>query len=680
MRPHVHRIFLILYGAILILALLLRLRGLDTTGLWGDQAFTLNTALRWLNGGAMPLAANKSSVGFVNPPMVEYLYAAALLLWRDVLSVSLLTVLGGLLAVAVTGGVTARLFGRRAGLWAMLAFAVTPWAVAWSQQIWNQTLVPPFGALALGGLLLYLADRPRAVYLIGSFAAAAAMTQLHPGSAIQLLTMGLALLLFRRRVRLTHVLAGVAVFALLYMPYLLYQIGTGWADFRAAGDLAGQDATFGPAAVLLSLDLIRAQGLYRSVPRTAAFDAVAVVLFVGAFVVVVWRWAVAVQGSRGTGEQGRKGAGENGQWSGDKSRLVSGRTAGVASSAVGDRRSDFIALTILLLWFLLPLLFYLRSAVYLQNYYLLGQWPAHFMILGIGLDTAQRVLERRGDRGEHRRLWQGLAWLPAVPFLALFTFQTLFVLRYQDARVHDTFQPFQVRHARSLIATSRRLLAENPDCRFVGIGHGQQIDTSNLGMLPEFVDPGRVIVADGDLALPRPFPCAVYLDARPGSRASALLAAQAEAVPDGSLAVGPETWQFYRWADDPATAETPIAQWTMGAALTGYEAGELTPGQPWPLQLAWEVVAEPDGLYQFGVYLLDAAGALMAQHDGPGFDSAQWRAGDRFITFHELPIPAELPPGVYRPAAALYTWPDIVRAELVGGGNTAYLPEIGVGK
>ena len=253
-------------AAILLLALALRLRGLDTTGLWGDQAFTLNTAMRWINGGDMPLAANKSSVGFVNPPMIEYLYAAALWLWRDVLSVSLLTMLGGVVAVAVTGFVTARLFGRRAGLWAMLAFAVAPWAVFWSQLIWNQTMVPPFAALALGSLMLYLTDRPRRSYLVVAFAAAAVMTQVHPGSAVQLLTIGLALILFRRRVRWGDVGAGAAVFSILYLPYLAYQIGTGWADFRAVGAVAGQASALSSAAALLSLDLIRAQGLLRAVP------------------------------------------------------------------------------------------------------------------------------------------------------------------------------------------------------------------------------------------------------------------------------------------------------------------------------------------------------------------------------------------------------------------------------
>nr|HMT21512.1 hypothetical protein [Promineifilum sp.] len=67
------------------------------------------------------------------------------------------------------------------------------------------------------------------------------------------------------------------------------------------------------------------------------------------------------------------------------------------------------------------------------------------------------------------------------------------------------------------------------------------------------------------------------------------------------------------------------------------------------------------------------AGAVAAQHDGPGFDSVQGRPGDRFVPFHPLPIPADLPDGTYRTAVALYTWPELVRAGLVGGGDTAFL-------
>ena len=638
---------------VVLLALFLRLRGLDTTGLWGDQAFTLNTAMRWVNGGPLPLAANKASVGFVNPPLIEYLYGAALRLWPgpapDILSVSLLTLLGGLAAVVVTGAVTARLFGRRAGLWAMLAFAAAPWAVFWSQLIWNQTMVPPFAALALGGLLLYLFDRPRAVYLLGSFAAAAAMIQVHPGAAVQLGALGLALALHWRRVRPAHLLAAAAIFALLFLPYLLYQIGTGWADLATVRALAGQPARLSGAAVLLSLDLLRAQGLYRAVPGVALFDALAVGLLVAALAGVLW---IVGRG-----------------W---HARAAGGQRAGAVVALDGVAGDEtWRALGVVLLWLVVPVLFYLRTSVYLQNYYLIGQWPAQFIILGAGLAAAQRgaILPNRAMRNAIREN-RATGWLVALPMVALLAFQVFFSLRYQDARAAGDGPPLQVRHARTLIAQSRQLLAERPACHLVGLGHGAQVETSDLALLVEFTDPARVLLADGDLALPLPSPCAVTLDARPGSRASYVLAAEAQPIPGVGVTVKGQTWTFYDWAEGPRGETTGAPRWDA-VLLVGTFTGQPTPGRDLTLALTWEALARPPVAYHFGAYLLDAANNIVAQHDGPGFDSAQWRAGDRFVTFQPLPVPAALPPGDYRAAVALYTWPDIIRVPLAGGTDTA---------
>jgi hypothetical protein len=74
--------------------------------------------------------------------------------------------------------------------------------------------------------------------------------------------------------------------------------------------------------------------------------------------------------------------------------------------------------------------------------------------------------------------------------------------------------------------------------------------------------------------------------------------------------------------------------------------------------------------------LLTADNQVVVQHDGPGFDSIQWREGDRFITWFELPVAADLPPGDYRLAVALYTWPDLLRINLLSGENTAFLEQI----
>jgi 4-amino-4-deoxy-L-arabinose transferase-like glycosyltransferase len=645
-----HRLIWLLAGAaILLLAFALRFRGLDTTGLWGDQAFTLNTAMRWVNGGPVPLAANKSSVGIMNPPMIEYLYAAALRLWGDILSVSILTLIGGLVAVAVTGLVTARIYGRRAALWTMLAFAVAPWAVFWSQLIWNQTMVPPFAALALGGLLLYLVEAPRWPWLVASFAAAAAMTQVHPGSAVQVGTIGLCLLLFRQRVVWRHVFAAAAVFALIYLPYLLYQIGTGWTDLRAAGDVAGQEAAFSPAALLLSLDLLRAQGLFRAAPEVTSFDTLAAALFVLSLIAVI---IVAVRPGRARG-----------------ARFDPQRSAAV----------------IILLWFALPLAFYLRASVYLQNYYLIGQWPAQFMILGIGLDAAQRAAARRSTAAasdDSRRGWAAVVWLLPLPFVALFAYQVYFNLVFQDMRAEEGGPDIQVRQARRLLTGANALLAERPECRLVGVGRGHQVETSDLALLEEFTDPERVLLSDGDLGLPLPVPCAVYLNARPGSPAGYWLEANGRPIDGADVDARGTSWRFYDWTAAAETGDLGGAlRWANGLALAGIFRGEVVPGRPLDLALTWAVDGRPPARQlNFGAYLLGEGDRVVAQHDGPGFDSVQWREGDRFITWHFLPIPDDLPPGSYQLAVALYTWPELVREELVAGVNTAYLERVDVGE
>ncbi len=508
------------------------------------------------------------------------------------------------------------------------------------------------------------------------------MTQVHPGSAVQVGTMGLALLLFRRRVNWGHVAAAAAVFVALYIPYIVYQFGVGWSDFRAMGGVAGQESSFSVAAMLLSLDLIRSQGLYRAVPGVVRWDYLAVGLFVASLALTVWRWwrpATADEPPTAAEVATR--------------RSFASRISTLLSPAViSDQPPERVALTVLLLWFLMPLLFYLRSSVYLQNYYLVGQWPAHFMILGIGLDTVWRVATRRAGQAaapSARRLWTPAAWTPAawtaaawalpLLFLASAAFQIHFTLRYQDARAAGDGPGMQVRHARAMIATSRELLAADLESRLVGVGRGQRVENSDLALLVEFVDPARVMLADGDLALPRPATSAYYLDTRPGSAAAETLAARATPLPDAAIPVKEQVWRFYHWPPETGATGEPVATWAMGLALAGHTREALVPGQPLWVEMTWRVAERPpNALYHFGVYLLDEQDGVVAQHDGPGFDSIQWRGGDGFITYHLLPIPAELPAGRYRLAAALYTWPDLGRAELLGGGNTSYIEEINI--
>ncbi|MCB8985013.1 MAG: hypothetical protein H6659_14370 [Ardenticatenaceae bacterium] len=629
---------------ILVTAVSLRFHLIDTTGIWGDQSFTLNTALRWVKGGEIPLAANKSSVGIMNPPMIEYLYAAALRLWADVLSVAWLTLAAGLAALALAAWAAYRVFGWRAGLWTLALFAFNPWSVLYSQQIWNQTMLPVFAALTLAMLLLYFAVRPSGIYLVLAFVGAACMTQVHPGSAMQLGTMGVIMLLFWRRLRPWPLAAGILLFVLLYVPFWMYEKSVGWQDVTAMLAMAGEPSTFGPAAVLVSLDLLHAKGLLPTAVLTDPHDAFMTILFALSLVITLL-WGGRQFWRRRQDEQAQR-----------------------YSTAV----------IILFLWLLVPVLFYLRTAVYLQVYYLMGQWPAPFILMGLAVALTQQWLERPWRRPWGRWASLGLAGL----LIVLLAVQVILNLQIQNARLSEN--RIQIRHVRQAITRIDELTAVNPDCPLVLVSEGHQIEISRLALLQEFTTVPTLLLTDGELALPLPAPCALYLDARPGSRASNWLAETAVPLPHVDLTVQNETWRFYQLSSETRAQVVEKMQdgrqpdaWTNGAALVQWQRGDVQPGDPLPLTLLWQVSGQPPHkTYHTGAYLLTPDNQVVAQADGPGFDSIQWRQGDYFLTWFQISVPPDLPPGTYRLALAQYTWPTLERIDLAAGDNTLFLEDM----
>lgn len=639
------------------LALLLRFRRLDTTGMWGDQAFLLNTAMRWVNGGPMPLAANKSSIGIMHGPMIQYLYALALVLWRDILSVAALTAVSGALAVALTMWAAYRAFGKTTAYVAALLFAVSPWSVYYSQLIWNPTMVPAFSALALGCLLLYFSVEQKPAYLMVSLGSMAVMTQLHPGTAVQLVTLLAACLLFRDKVRLWPLAVGGIAFVLVHLPFLLYHWNVGGSDLLGIFEVAQEPVPLSPAALLVSFDLVRARGLLGSVRYATAFDTLANAVLALSLVYAAWS-AVRAFARRHDDP---------------------------------DAARQLPAYVISLLWFALPVLFYLRSSHYLQTHYLVGQLPVHFLLIGAAAAALGRSLEelasRVHERAAHPPLRLAVWSLALSPVLALAGWQCAFNVSFQNHRYHNDSGPAQIRHYRQAIRSSRRLLADHPLCHLAALAPGHSVETSELSLLREFVAGDRVVLADGRIAAPLPAPCAIYLDAQGTSRASIWLQTTTESLSSEAIRVLDDEWRFYKLSSDGVGAEGPAvppdapgAQWTNGLMLAGHERGDPKPGLMLPLTLTWTIADPvPDTIYHFGTYLLTAEDQLVAQADGPGFDSIQWRAGDSFITWFDIFVPEALEPGRYQIGVALYTWPDIDRVELKGGGNTAFLDQIQVG-
>ena len=105
--------------------------------------------------------------------------------------------------------------------------------------------------------------------------------------------------------------------------------------------------------------------------------------------------------------------------------------------------------------------------------------------------------------------------------------------------------------------------------------------------------------------------------------------------------------------------------------LHSYYAGVPTGGLL-NLALYWQATARPETDYVVFIHLVDEAGNIVSQIDsvpvGGARPTTTWRAGEVITDIHNLPIPADLPPGNYHVNAGLYNPDDGTRPAVVVDG------------
>jgi hypothetical protein len=87
-------------------------------------------------------------------------------------------------------------------------------------------------------------------------------------------------------------------------------------------------------------------------------------------------------------------------------------------------------------------------------------------------------------------------------------------------------------------------------------------------------------------------------------------------------------------------------------------AVQLAGTQTLTVTILWEAIGSPVTDYTLFVHLRPAGGATVAGFDqtpaGNRFPTHRWRAGDHILTTVPVPLPADLPAGVYEVWAGLY--------------------------
>ncbi|NJN65253.1 MAG: hypothetical protein HC884_00350 [Chloroflexaceae bacterium] len=126
------------------------------------------------------------------------------------------------------------------------------------------------------------------------------------------------------------------------------------------------------------------------------------------------------------------------------------------------------------------------------------------------------------------------------------------------------------------------------------------------------------------------------------------------------------------WPVAPATAmdvrvgglhlEGVTIEHTIAETAGGEEErrGQAEAGAKLFVTLFWRVQTPTLRDLRVFLHLRDEAGHLVGQHDTLGYPSREWREGDRFVTFHTIPLPAHPLNGPHHLALGLY---DVVSGE-----------------
>jgi hypothetical protein len=369
---------------LLLLASFLRLYQLSWTEFDADQAVLTSLPRMALAHGLIPGTGAFASIGLANPPGYVYVFLPIAAATANALVDALFTALLNVLAILLTYLFVRRYCGRLAGACAALLFAVAYQPVLYSRFLWQPNLLPFFTLLFIIALFRGVVE-----HRSGWFAVAlplwSFLLQLHLLALYLAVPLVLALALAPHTVRWRDVLLGVAVSCLLFLTYLVWEVGVRFADLAILLDTWRQPAHLDGQALRFYLDLVGTPPaqlagshtlLALSAPLLRWERWGLVALLVGGFVLALLGLTSRRVRLLDEARFPSSGAPSPAQMSAPIGRLWDGWRALAAS---GQRAG----LLILLAWQIAPVLLMTRHAVDLQFHYLLFLLPGPFILIGL---------------------------------------------------------------------------------------------------------------------------------------------------------------------------------------------------------------------------------------------------------------------------------------------------------
>ncbi|MFL5624144.1 MAG: ArnT family glycosyltransferase [Ktedonobacteraceae bacterium] len=414
---------------IILVAGFLRLYRLDTAAFSGDQSTLFILAYNAVHHGLIPATSNGASILTMHPPATIYFLMLPALFSSDPLWAVIMTAMFNVIAVLITYIFTRRYYGRLTASIAAFLYATAGTTIVFSRFIWQPNLLAPFVILYLFALFWGVVER-RKGWLFPALLLLGVMYQLHELTLLLVVPLLVAIPLAPGTIRLRDVSLAFVCLLLIFAPYLVWEVSSGFTDLHTLSSLAKTHALFDTQALTFYERLLRSYYYDERFIVSSYYDPVGSAFSAVFKLLLVLNWAYRILVLLLLGSLVTVGI-----------IIVRNQTSVSVTQAQGTpvkkpfRGSLFLArlhtwwsnlgndparcgLVVLLAWQIMPPLILVRHTAPLHQHYLLMTIPGPFILIGFFITHTLRWFRQQG----HAYLWQGMRYATyAVTTLILIT-------------------------------------------------------------------------------------------------------------------------------------------------------------------------------------------------------------------------------------------------------------------
>ncbi len=603
---------------ILLLAGLLRMAAPGLTEFKADEARLLSLALHMAEG-KFALRGISSSVGFPNFPASVWIYSLPLLIWPHAYAATIFTGLLNTLAAAAAYWFVRRYWGMQAAIAALLMFAVSPWAIIFSRKIWAQNLLPLFVVgWAISAALALVEERSKFIWLHFLFLALA--VQIHLAAIALLPASAILLLVFRRRVHWRSLLIGLAFAAITIIPFAIY-LGQVRNEIVFPPTIDGQSEAGLSTDSVLFTSMISLGTNIHSLAGAEAFRDFLTLL--PPMTPVYWIWGLLIlAGITWLAWQAWK------HWQNEEAQ------AGI----------------IVLIWLLVPPLFFLWHSTPVFLHYFIATLPAQYIAAGVLFSRIPSILFNfwPNEQRTSRQFVKVGVWTIFLITIIAQLWAIISLTNFLGSVVTPGAFGTPLAMKLETADEARALLAQTGAGEILVAGEGESprldpfpaewdlllrdtphrfVDISSSALFPA---KGAVVILDGrDMSQPwtgdlyqRASSSSLEIPLRAGEGSFLILGFEQDARPSPEVPL-----------DQPLL----LANWVN---ISGYDQPQRLNSDTGIWQVHWRTGDNPDpAQYQFFNHLLDESGTRIAQLDEAAFSPRQWLAGDTLISRFLIPWP-----------------------------------------